>query len=184
MAQAYFEGDVRTLWLVEDAVGDDEADRRMLVLEDFAFVDPNGVRWLAPAGSKIDGASIPRMLWSIAGDPYIGRYRRASVLHDVACFERTRPAKVVHRMFYDAMIADGASEAQAVEFYTAVRLFGPHWDDPVPAPASASSKRAAAGARKRGTRAAPPRRTKPRLKVGRRLDIDEVEKALDDALGE
>jgi hypothetical protein len=178
MAQAFFEGDVRTLWLVEDAVGDDEADRRMQVLEDFAFVDPNGVRWLAPAGSKIDGASIPRMLWSVAGDPYIGRYRRASVLHDVACDERTRPSKVVHRMFYDAMIADGASEAQAVEFYTAVRLFGPHWDDPSPAPAV--SKRGRAAARK----AAPPRRTKPRLKVGRRLDIDEVEKALDDALGE
>jgi hypothetical protein len=180
MAQAYFEGDVRTLWLVEDAVGDDEADRRMQVLEDFAFVDPNGVRWLAPAGSKIDGASIPRMLWSIAGDPYIGRYRRASVLHDVACDDRTRPAKVVHRMFYDAMIADGASEAQAVEFYTAVRLFGPHWDDPVPAPAA--PRRGRAGARK--APAATARRTKPRLKTGRRLDIDQVEKALDDALGE
>ena len=182
MAQAYFEGDVRTLWLVEGEVGDDGPDRRMQVLEDFAFVDPNGVRWLAPAGSKIDGASIPRMLWSIAGDPFIGPYRRASVLHDVACDDRTRPSKVVHRMFYDAMVADGTGEAQAVEFYTAVRLFGPHWDDPAPAPAL--PKLARAGAKKAAKAAAPMRRAKPRLKTTRKLDITQVEKALDDALGE
>lgn len=182
MTQSYFEGEVRTLWLVEGEVGDDDPDRRMQLLEDFAFVDPNGVRWLAPAGSRIDGASIPRVLWSVAGDPFIGQYRRASVLHDVACNERTRPSKDVHRMFYDAMIADGTSTAQAVEFYTAVRLFGPHWDDPVPAPATA--RRARAGAKKSAKAAAPVRRTKPRLKMTRKLDIDQVEKALDAALGE
>ena len=31
-------------------------------------------------------------------------------------------------MFYEAMRTDGVSEDQALEFYTAVRLFGPHWD--------------------------------------------------------
>lgn len=180
MAQSYFEGEVRTLWLVEGEVGDDGPDRRMQLLEDFAFVDPNGVRWLAPAGSRIDGASIPRMLWSVAGDPFIGQYRRASVLHDVACDDRTRPSKDVHRMFYDAMIADGTSTAQAVEFYTAVRLFGPHWDDPVPAPATPRL------VRKRGAKAAPPaaRIAKPRLRRQRILKIDEVEKLLDAVLDE
>jgi hypothetical protein len=181
MTQAYFEGDVRTLWLVEEAVGDDEADRRMQLLEDFAFVDPNGQRWLAPAGRTIDGASIPRMLWSIAGDPFIGPYRRASVLHDVACDDRTQPSKIVHRMFYDAMIADGASAAQAVEFYAAVRLFGPDWDDPMPAPAVA--KRTRAGAKKGSKARAPVRRSKPRLRRQRVLGIDKVEEALDQVLG-
>ncbi len=173
---AYFIGDVKTLWLVEGEIGDDGPDRRMQLLEDFAFVDPNGVRWEAPAGHVIDGASIPRMLWSIAGDPYIGTYRRASVLHDVACDARTQPSKVVHRMFYDAMVADGTSAAQAVEFYTAVRLFGPHWDDPAP-PAPRL-------ARRRPGKPAPRGRTaKPKLKP-RRLKIDQVEHALDEALGE
>lgn len=177
MAQAFFEGEVRTLWLVEGEVGDDAPDRRMQLLEDFAFVDPNGVRWVAPAGSKVDGASIPRMLWSVAGDPFIGQYRRASVLHDVACDDRTRPSKVVHRMFYDAMIADGTSEAQAVEFYTAVRLFGPHWDDPIPATPRL--------ARPKGTKtAAPLRQSKPRLKPHRTLKISQAEQALDEVLDE
>ena len=175
---AYFEGDVKTLWLVEGEVGDDGPDRRMQLLADFAFVDPNGVRWEAPAGHIIDGASIPQMLWSLAGDPYTGTYRRASVLHDVACDARTQPAKVVHRMFYDAMVADGTSAAQAVEFYTAVRLFGPHWDDPTPPPPQL--------ARRRPGKAAAPRslEAKPRLKPRRRLRIDEVERALDQVLGE
>ncbi len=169
MAQAHFEGDVKTLWLVEGPIDDDGPDRRMQLLVDFAFVDPNGVRWLAPAGSNIDGASIPRFLWSIVGDPYSGTYRRASVLHDVACDERTQPSKVVHRMFYDAMIADGTDTAQAIEFYAAVRLFGPHWDDPAPQLARATRQR---------------RLVKPKLKPGRRLSIAQVEKALDAALGE
>lgn len=180
---AFFEGEVRTLWLVEGEVGDDAPDRRMQLLEDFAFVDPNGVRWLAPAGSKIDGASIPRMLWSVAGDPFIGQYRRASVLHDVACDDRTRPSKVVHRMFYDAMIADGTSETQAVEFYTAVRLFGPHWDDPAPVPAVPKRARGKAG--KAEVKAAKSVRVaKPRLKKHKPLKIDQVEKALDEVLDE
>jgi hypothetical protein len=180
MTQAYFEGDVRTLWLVEGEVGDDGPDRRMQLLEDFAFVDPNGVRWLAPGGSRIDGASIPRALWSIAGDPFSGTYRRASVLHDVACDARTQPSKVVHRMFYDAMVADGTSESQAVEFYTAVRLFGPHWDDPAPA---ATARKATRARGSNAAKAVAPRRSRPRLRQ-RKLKIDEVEKALDAALDE
>lgn len=179
---AHFEGDVKTLWLVEGEVGDDGPDRRMQLLEDFAFVDPGGLRWDAPSGHIIDGASIPRMLWSIAGDPYSGTYRRASVLHDVACDARTQPSKVVHRMFYDAMIADGTSQAQALEFYTAVRLFGPHWDDPAPpAPMIARARR------RPGTKvpAAVQRKSaKPKLKSRRKLTFAQVENALDAALGE
>jgi hypothetical protein len=166
MAQPYFEGEVRTEWLVEAATGQDGVDRRMQLLIDFAFVDASGTRWLAPSGHIIDGASIPRLLWSVAGSPYTGAYRRASVLHDVACDERAVPSKLVHRMFYDAMLCDGVSQAQALEFYTAVRLFGPSWDDPAPMLV-------------RGRR-----RVRPKLKTRRRLTFAQVERALDQALGE
>ncbi len=124
MPAAHFEGEVRTEWLVHTG-----PDRRMRLLGDFAFVDPRGKRWVAPAGSVIDGASIPRMLWAVCGSPYTGDYRRASVLHDVACASRREPSRDVHRMFYDAMVCDGFDESLALEFYTAVRLFGPDWDN-------------------------------------------------------
>ena len=122
MAASHFIGEVRTEWLTEPG-----PDRQMKLIADFAFVDPRKKRWDARAGRTIDGASIPPILWSLAGSPYTGDYRRATVLHDVACQDRTEPSKAVHRMFYDAMICDGVSEAQAVEFYAAVRLFGPSW---------------------------------------------------------
>jgi hypothetical protein len=76
----------------------------MLLIEDFAFVDPHGTNWKAPAGD--DGASIPRFLWTTVGSTFTGDYRRASVLHDVECVIRKRPHKSVHRMFYDAMLCD------------------------------------------------------------------------------
>ena len=118
-----FEGQVDARWLRQ--AGD---DRDMRLLNSFAFVDSRGVRWEAPAGRVINGASIPEILWSqVVGTPYIGDYRRASVLHDVACEEKTRPHEEVHRMFYDAMLCDGVSEERALLMYTAVRLFGPKW---------------------------------------------------------
>lgn len=128
-----FIGAVKTEWLTDEAMPnvqmkDTGLYRRMRLLEDFEFIDPNNVSWLASAGQVVDGASIPRVLWSVAGDPFIGAYRRASVLHDVACQQRTEPSKVVHQMFYWAMICDGVDEAQAIEFYANIRLFGPKWD--------------------------------------------------------
>jgi hypothetical protein len=99
----------------------------MRVLSEFVFVDSTGQRWTAMPGDEVNGASIPQMLWSVAGSPFIGDYRRASVLHDVACQKRERPSKAVHRMFYEAMKADGVDESTALKFYTAVRLFGPSW---------------------------------------------------------
>jgi Protein of unknown function (DUF1353) len=121
---AHFEGNVDARWLVEDG-----EDRKMELLADFAFVDSTEFKWEAKDGDIVDGASIPEAIWSeIIGTPFIGDYRRASVVHDVACEKHTRTSKEAHRMFYEAMLVDGTSQARAVLFYTAVRLFGPQWD--------------------------------------------------------
>lgn len=119
----HFIGEVVTKWLHTPG-----EDRKMLLIEDFAFVDPNGTTWNAPAGNEIDGASIPRFLWATVGSPFTGDYRRASVLHDVECVIRKRPHKSVHRMFYDAMLCDGVALVRAKYMYQAVRTFGPKWD--------------------------------------------------------
>jgi hypothetical protein len=119
-----FEGEVETRWLVHGG-----ADREMEILREFAFVDSTGYRWAAYPGEKVDGASIPEQVWSeVVGTPFIGDYRRASVVHDVACDRREKSSREAHRMFYEAMLADGTSKQRALLFYTAVRLFGPQWD--------------------------------------------------------
>lgn len=115
-----FEGQVVASW---------DADGRLMTLrEDFAYVDPTGKRWLAPAGTVVDGASIPRLFWTVIGSPFSGRYRNASVVHDIECDEMREPWQDVHRMFYEACRAGGVEEAQAKVMYYAVYHFGPRWE--------------------------------------------------------
>lgn len=127
-ASGTFVGDVVTIWLVEDRKKGYGPHRDMKLVADFVFIDPKKVKWKASKGSIVDGASIPRILASIESTPYVGAYRRASVLHDVACKEKTRPHPAVHRMFYYAMLAEGLSWKKAARFYLYVKIFGPKWD--------------------------------------------------------
>jgi uncharacterized protein DUF1353 len=88
------------------------------------------VVWIAPAGSEVDGASIPRSLWSLMGGPFEGKYRNASVLHDVAYDQKTRPWSQCDRMFYNAMRCSGVSAVDAGMMYYSLRKFGHHWKAP------------------------------------------------------
>lgn len=113
---------------VGDVVAKWEADGRdMTLVEPFAYVDPRDARWDAPAGAVVNGASIPRAFWSLIGGPFEGRFRDASVVHDVACVVRDRPWQEVHRMFHDACRCGGVGATQAATMYYAVYQFGPRW---------------------------------------------------------
>ena len=103
--------------------------RNMRLLEDIGFIDSKGELWLAQAGSIINGASIPPIFWPIIGSPYVGKYRRSTVLHDVHCAERTEPHEAVHKMFLEAMLADGVEKDLARTMFRAVWNFGPKWDE-------------------------------------------------------
>jgi len=114
-----FQGRVVTEWL--------DDGRRMRLLEDFQYIDPRGEKWLALKGAVIDGASIPRPFWSYIGGPFEGKYRNASVIHDVACQEKTRSWRNVHQMFYVAVLRGGVDEVTAKVMYGAVYFWGPRW---------------------------------------------------------
>ena len=128
-AFGYFPEPAQTQWL--------DDGRRMVLLRDFAFVEPDGTRWSASAAHvpirdddlTIDGASIPRIFWSVVGGPYEGLYRNASIVHDAECTPPFRHRwQDVHRMFYRASRAGGASEEVAKLIFAAVWHFGPRWD--------------------------------------------------------
>jgi hypothetical protein len=101
--------------------------RSMTLVEPFGYVDPRAVHWDAAAGAVVDGASIPPPFWSLIGGPFEGRFRNASVVHDVACVERSRDWRDVHRMFHDACRCGGVGAALANTMYYAVWHFGPRW---------------------------------------------------------
>jgi len=114
----YFSGNPKTEWLADPA----HPDRDMKLLEDFTYTDPQGKQWLAPKDAIINGASIPRPLWTAVGSPYTDDYRRASIVHDVACSDSTVSRKDADVMFYYACQAGGCSPSQARILYIGVRI--------------------------------------------------------------
>jgi hypothetical protein len=110
----------RTLWLTEA-----KADRHMQLLTEFWFRDPDNRLWTTPVHYKIDGASIPKPLWSLVGSPYTGDYRRASIVHDKACDDAAgdqAARRAADRMFYHACREGGCSVVEATLLYIGVRI--------------------------------------------------------------
>jgi len=122
MSYGRFTNTVKVEW-----VRGDEGERRMRLLEDFGYIDPKGRQWLAPKGYVTDGASIPRVFWSLAGAPFDGQYREAAVIHDMYCDTKSEPWQDVHRIFYYANRAAGVSELKSKILYSAVVAGGPKW---------------------------------------------------------
>lgn len=100
----------------------DEAELRELLW----YEDPTGYIWFALPGQHTDGASIPRILWSIMGHPWKGVYRRAAILHD-AYYRIQYPGitrAAIDRMLYQAIRCEGGSVPLAFLVYTGVRCGG------------------------------------------------------------
>jgi len=119
----YYNGDPITKW--------NRDGRTMTVMNTLTYTDPHGEVWDAPAGSIVDGASLPRYLWSIMGGPFEGQYRNASVLHDVSYDRHNRPWQDCDRMFYNAMRCSGVDVVEAKTMYYALFKFGHHWKFPI-----------------------------------------------------
>ena len=116
---AHFVGSPITRWLADG--------RSMQLMEDFIFIDSKGLEWVAPKGSIVDGASIPRFFWRYIGSPFVGKYRNGSVIHDVYCQTKSRPSKQVHKAFREMMKVSGVSKYKAKKMYLAVKVGGPAW---------------------------------------------------------
>ncbi|MDA0107693.1 DUF1353 domain-containing protein [Vibrio mediterranei] len=114
-----FSGEPLTRW---------SGSRNMNLEEDFYFIDNQGTKWNAPKGSCLNGATIPRALWTAIGSPYSGTYRKSSIVHDVAVGELCNPdvsnedRKKADRMFYEACRHEGCSRRFAAILYIGVRF--------------------------------------------------------------
>lgn len=109
-----FSGNPKVEWLPDG--------RSMQLLERFSFTDDAGREWEAPIQSKIDGASIPKLLWGRLGlgGPFEGLYRNASVVHDVECARPRVKPREAHRMFYEACRAAKQEERLSKKMYAAL----------------------------------------------------------------
>lgn len=116
-----------SLWKKLKANWSGKYGRKMVLVEDFSFVDSYGVLWTAFEGDVVDGSSIPRSLWVAISSPFVGLHRRPSVIHDVYCVNKTRPHKQVHQMYEDACIADGVFKFKAKLMHLGIKTGGPEW---------------------------------------------------------
>ena len=99
----------------------------MRLLQSLTYIDNKGLKWFAEENSLVDGASIPRFFWRFIGSPFSGRYRRASVIHDVYCTNKSRSSKATHKVFREMMIVDGVARHKAWMMWFAVRSLGPRF---------------------------------------------------------
>lgn len=77
-----------------------------------------------PAGFESDGASIPRIFWSVAS-PWTGRYVKAAWLHDYLYKTGLVSKLVADVIFLEAMLICDTSYVKAHGMYLAVK-FGGH----------------------------------------------------------
>jgi hypothetical protein len=103
--------------------------QQMKTLLDFGFLDANGRNWPVPSGTSVDGASIPKGLWSWIGGLWEGKYREACIVHDYHCATRSTDWQSVRRMFYHAMLASGITQLFAKLVFAGVYFAGPRWED-------------------------------------------------------
>jgi len=93
---------------------------------------------VCPAGTKTDGASVPRFFWRLIGGPMTGKYRQAAVVHDggytgdlIWCVNdkpTSYDRKTVDALFLQLMKALGVARWRRNLMYLAVRWFGgKHW---------------------------------------------------------
>jgi Protein of unknown function (DUF1353). len=118
----YYSGQVEARW--------ENDGRHMTLLSELRYTDPEGILWIAPAGSVVDGASIPRVLWSLMGGPF-----EENIATPLSCTmslttEKTRPWKLCDRMFYNAMRCSGVAATEAKTMYYALYRHGRHWKRP------------------------------------------------------
>ncbi len=101
---------------------------------DFVVRVGGGTVLTAPAGTRTDGASIPRFFWRFIGPPMTGRYRQAAVIHDAAYTGVLKwhingaltpyDRKSADALFLKLMEALGVPWWRRKLMYTAVRCFG------------------------------------------------------------
>lgn len=98
---------------------------------DLKFSDSNGLAWLAPKGTKTDGATFPEslepLIEKVVGDRYDPIIMKAVVLHDHYFREPVRTWYQTNRMFYDALLESGVSKVRAKLMYSGVLVGSKIW---------------------------------------------------------
>ena len=96
--------------------------RDMILIDPVVYVDPLGRIHRVPSGERINGLSVPRLLWRICW-PFEPLSRDASVVHDHLCAVGHDWVDAAW-IFYEAMRCRGVGPVKAWVRWFAVRWIG------------------------------------------------------------
>lgn len=86
-----------------------------VVIEDYVYKD---IR--LPVGYESDGATIPRIFWSIY-PPFYPDYKTASFIHDELC--RREQYEKADRYFYELLVKTGVEKTTRRHLFKSVRFW-------------------------------------------------------------
>lgn len=93
------------------------------VEETFTYTSDNGETVTVKKGFITDGASIPKIAWSLIGGPF-GEYAYAAFVHDFSYCYKLFSRKVCDKIFKNAMKDLNVEWFKRNVMYWAVRMFG------------------------------------------------------------
>jgi len=94
-----------------------------VLINDFYYKDDN-VDIIIPAGSVNDGATIPRILWTTTGSPFLPEFRKASIIHDYLYKTGLYSKKIADKTFHKLLRQNDVSKFTAYKMYLAVKFGG------------------------------------------------------------
>lgn len=92
--------------------------------EDYEYVHRDCFEITIKKGFHFDGASIPRLLWRVAGTPFTGKYTVAALMHDALYSIEAFDRKECDLTFLEIMEDYGVNWFSRITKYYAVRWFG------------------------------------------------------------
>ena len=94
-----------------------------ILLEDVT-VEVLGYRIKVKKGFDFDGASIPKALWSVYGNPLSGNFRIAALVHDGLYASQKVSKGISDKIFLDIMKQSNVGYIKRTSMYLAVKIFG------------------------------------------------------------
>lgn len=90
----------------------------------FKYISDKYVSVIVPNGFVSDGASIPKLFYTIIGSPWSGKYSRGAIIHDYLYFKKEVSRKIADLTFLEAMLVLGVPLWKRLIMYRALRMFG------------------------------------------------------------
>ena len=99
-------------------------DENLFILSKDKTVESLGYKITVKKGFDFDGASIPKALWSVYGNPLSGKFRIAALVHDALYASQKLPREVADAIFLDLMKQHEVGYMKRQTMYYAVRSAG------------------------------------------------------------